>query len=269
MERLKKIIRFADKVVNRLFILCFVPMLLYGIYAIWDTAQVDRQAETSVYETYRPTEDELSFAELQKLNPDVFGWLTVYGTNIDYPLVQGKENSTYVNRDVKGNFSLSGSLFLDSRNDKSFQDVNHIIYGHHMEKERMFGGLAAFSDKKYFETHENGALYYDGKWHGITFFAFLHADAYDTVLYNTQICEESDRKSYLSYVKEHAMQYREIPLGADDRYVTLSTCTSDSTNGRHLLVGKITEKPEKDIFKKQNQKHKKGKQERHDTKQRP
>ena len=62
--------------VNWLIVLCFVPLLFYGIYAVWDSAQINQKAESTVYETYRPTDDDLSFDELRKLNPEVFGWLT-------------------------------------------------------------------------------------------------------------------------------------------------------------------------------------------------
>lgn len=233
--------------------LCFVPLMLYGIYALWDSAQVNRQADNSVYETYRPVgddEEDVSFEGLQKLNPEVFGWLTVYGTNIDYPLVQAENNSKYVNMNVKGEFALSGSIFLDSRNDKSFEDINSILYGHHMQKEVMFGELESFADEEYFEKHTYGVIYYDKAWHGIEFFAFLHVDAYDPVIYNAGIQGEDGRQMYLNYVKDHAINYRELEWEPEEHYVALSTCTSDSTNGRHILVGRITEQLEEDTTKK-------------------
>ncbi|MCG4817374.1 class B sortase, partial [Collinsella aerofaciens] len=74
----------------------------------------------------------LSFEQLKELNPEVFGWLTVYGTNIDYPVTQGKDNWKYVNTNALGEYSLSGAIFLDYTNRKDFQDFNSILYGHHM-----------------------------------------------------------------------------------------------------------------------------------------
>ena len=53
----------------------------------------------------------LSFEELLALNKDTRAWITLDGTNIDYPMVQGKDDMEYVNKDVEGNFSLSGSIF--------------------------------------------------------------------------------------------------------------------------------------------------------------
>lgn len=242
MRKTKKIIQIADKVVNRLIVLCFLPLLLYGIYGLWDSNQVNQQADASLYETYKPTaEDSLSFAELQKLNPEVFGWLTVDKTHIDYPLVQGKDNSKYVNTDVLGKFSLTGSVFLDYQNKKDFSNLNNIIYGHHMEKDTMFGELEYFQEPSYFEKHSSGKLYYDSKWHEVEFFAFIHADAYDSVLYDTTLRNVDDVSVYLDYVKQHAQYFKELSFEEDERFVTLSTCTSNSTNGRHLLIGRIME----------------------------
>lgn len=248
MEKIKKGIRIADRIVNWIIVLCFVPLLFYGIYAVWDSVQIGQQAESSVYEAYRPTKDNLSFDELKKINPEVFGWLNVYGTQIDYPLVQGMDNSKYVNTDTKGSFALSGSIFLDSRNNKKFQDINHVIYGHHMERDTMFGELEFFLEAEYFGEHRYGSIYYGEEWNGIEFFAFLYADAYDPVLYHTGLEGDEGRKRYQTYVKEHSLNYRDIKFQPGERYVTLSTCTSSSTNGRHLLIGRITDEVEKDPF---------------------
>lgn len=239
MNTKKKIIQIIDRIVNWLIALCFLPILLYGMYAMWDSYQINQQADASVYETYKPTaKDSLSFAELQKNNPEVFGWLTVDKTHIDYPLVQAEDNAKYVNTDVMGEFSLAGSIFLDCNNKKDFSDINNIIYGHHMAKDAMFGELEYFEEPEYFEEHSYGKLYYEGKWHKVDFFAFVHADAYDNVFYNTS---PNDRSVYLDYVKEHAKFLKKISFDDNERYVTLSTCTSDSTNGRHLLIGRILE----------------------------
>ena len=239
MNTKKKIIQIIDRVINWLIVLCFLPILLYGMYAMWDSYQINQQADASLYETYKPTaKNSLSFAELQKINSEVFGWLTVENTHIDYPLVQAQDNAKYVNTDVKGKSSLAGSIFLDCNNKKDFSDINNIIYGHHMAKDAMFGELEYFEEAKYFEEHSHGKLYYDGGWHKVEFFAFVHADAYDNVLYNTSL---NNRLAYLDYVKEHAKYLKKTSFDDNERYVTLSTCTSDSTNGRHLLIGRILE----------------------------
>lgn len=240
---LRKIIRMADYFVNAIIVSFCVLLILYGGYGLWDSAQVNKQAESQNYQTYRP-DDQLSFEQLRQMNPEVFGWLTVEKTHIDYPLVQGTDNSKYVNTDAKGEFSLSGSLFLDCRNHKDFSDMNHIIYGHHMDKDAMFGELEYFQEQAYFEKHKSGKLYYKGQWHPIEFFSFLHVDAYDEQIYNTTLHGERNRLSYLNYIRANAQHFRELSFQPEDRYIVLSTCTSSSTNGRHVLVGRISKQLE-------------------------
>lgn len=242
MRNKSKMIGIADKLVNWLIGICFSLPLFYGIYVVWDSVQINQQADMSVYETYKPNgKESLSFAELQRRNPEVFGWITVDQTHIDYPLVQGKDNSKYVNTDVLGEFALSGSIFLNCNNQKDFSDMNHILYGHHMEKEAMFGELEYFQSPSYFEAHSRGKLYYKNVWHEVEFFAFLEADAYDSMLYNTSLQRTDDVPMYLEYVRENASYFKELTFREDERFITLSTCTTESTNGRHLLIGRIKE----------------------------
>lgn len=242
------IVRAADSVLDTAVLLLFLLLLAVGCYSVWDSGQVQTEAASSGYEQYRPDgEDSLSFAELREQNPDVFGWLTVYGTNIDYPLVQGKDNDTYLNTDAKGEYSLSGALFLDYRNSTDLSDFNSIIYGHHMAGGVMFGEIGSFQDQEYFNSHRYGSIYCDGRYYGLEFFAFLQTDAYNEELYRPAVSGE-EQEAYLTLIRETAVHCRETGAASGGRLVLLSTCTSNITNGRHILVGKLTEKPEEDPF---------------------
>lgn len=235
----KRIIRIVDSIVNLIVIVCFLPMLLYSIYVIWDASQIYQGAASTVYEMYKPGDkEELSFDELKKINPEVFGWLTVEDTQIDYPLVQSSNNSKYVNTDIEGKFSLSGSIFLDCRNKNNFADMNNIIYGHHMQKDAMFGELEKFAQRDFFNNHKYGKIFYEDKWHKIVFFAFVEADAYDDIIYNPLLknCDE-----YLDYIRECATHFQDLSFLKEEHFISLSTCTTASTNGRHILIGRIIE----------------------------
>lgn len=237
----KLIVRKIDSIVNFVVLSVCILFLLYGGYSLWDDRQMYQAAESTNYTEYRPDEDgDLSFQELQKKNPDVFGWLTVYGTSIDYPLLQGEDNDKYINTDAEGNFSMAGSIFLDCRNKKDFSDFNSIIYGHHMEEDAMFGELDSFQEKKFFEEHRYGNLYYDGKDHGMEFFAFLETDAYDSLTYTPAVQGEDLQSAYLEHLFSEAVKKRETEVGTEDRIILLSTCNAEYTNGRYVLVGKLT-----------------------------
>ena len=238
----RKSIKAVNRIINNCLLLVIVALISFAGYALWDSKQLHQAADKANYAVYKPSiENEgLSFLELQAINEEVFAWLTVYGTNIDYPVTQGQDNMKYVNTSAEGLYSLSGAIFLDWYNSKDFSDFNNIIYGHHMAKRVMFGEIGEFSDERMFDSHQYGNLYYDEKDHGIEFFAFMHVNAYDSVVFNSNV-RESERQRYLDNLLEKAIYTRDVGVTINDRIVLLSTCSSDSTNGRDILVGRITD----------------------------
>ena len=160
-----------------------------------------------------------SLQELQKINPDVCAWLTVDGTKIDYPVVQGETNLEYINQDIYGEFALSGSIFLDKDNSPDFTNRK---------------------EKEYFESHKTGTLYLNEQLEKIQWFACVETDAYDEVIYNPQDYKKENLEELMEYIKAHAVQYR-LPekKGKEgrDRIIGLSTCSNDQTNGRVILYG--------------------------------
>lgn len=245
-----KTVRIFSTIVDYVVMIILLLLLVYGCYATWDAKQVHSQASASQYEQYKPMPDKPnSFKELQELNPEVFAWLTVYGTEIDYPVAQGKDNQKYINTDITGNYSAAGSIFLDSKNKKDFSDFNSIIYGHHMNGSSMFGDLDKFVDEAFFDRVQYANLYYDGKDHGVEFFAYIMAEAYDWKLYNPGLQgSASARREYLSYLNSQATYTRKIGVGESDHIILLSTCASEPTNGRHVLVGRLTDETFADPF---------------------
>jgi sortase B len=247
------LIRIISELVTLSVITFFLLMFLYASWSIYDAQRIFSGADTTVYETYKPesdVDDSPTFQELVAINPDVLGWITVYGTGIDYPLVQGETNDSYINTSVEKKFSLSGSIFLDSANEPDFSDFNTIIHGHHMEKHEMFGDLDLFREKAFFDSHEYGNIYYGGKNHGLQFFAIIDGDAYNSKLYNPKV-EDSRRQEYLNYLEEQAHFTRDIGVTPEDHIVLLNTCASGASNARYLLMGKICDETFADPFPKE------------------
>lgn len=243
---LYKIIRIINSTVDNAMLLIFLFLLLVGGYSLWDTYTINSVADQKEYQVYKPKKkDTRSFEDFQTLNPDVIGWLNVYGTAIDYPLLQGDNNDMYLNTAPDGSFALSGSIYLDYRNSPKFDDFNSIIHGHHMEKHKMFGDIGLFIDADYFDKHRYGSLYFNGTTYGIEFSNFIEVDAYDDMLYTPNFY---DRNMYLNHIDSLSTQKRDIGLNEKDQIVLLSTCASMDTNGRHVLVGRLTDKVEKDPF---------------------
>lgn len=81
------------------------------------------------------------------MNPDVVGWIYVEALNhISYPIVQGKDNETYLHQTYEGNYNFAGTLFIDYENSSDFNDCNTLVYGHNMKNGSMFGHLKKFAE---------------------------------------------------------------------------------------------------------------------------
>jgi sortase B len=243
--------RVADRVLSGIIALCLILGFLYCAYALWDNWLIYNGAGVdSDLLKYKPGtaggDASLTFSDLQEINPDVCAWLTVDDTNIDYPVVQGTSNMEYINKDVFGEFSMSGSVFLDYRNAKDFADYYSLIYAHHMEGKVMFGELPEFQKEEFFETHRSGTLYTLGCSYTIEWFACVYTDAYDQNVFQpaTYGAEEA-KEELLSYLETEAVQYRELEdLTIKDQILGLSTCSDMTTNGRVALFGRLTEMEE-------------------------
>ena len=236
----------ANGVIDVIVLVVVAALVAFSCYTIWDSRQVVLAASATQYAPYKPSsatppagDGTAPLAQLQAINPDVVGWLSVYNTGIDFPLVQGKDNNQYLNRNALGKYSGAGSIFLDYRNSPHFTDFSTIIFGHHMKDGAMFGPIGLFYDQAYFDAHEYGSLYYDGVQHGLEFFAFVHTNAYDDSVYTTPVVADAEQ-AYLDRLAREAKFTRpDVTVGVDDHIVLLSTCSSRTTNGRDILIGKI------------------------------
>jgi len=242
-------IKIANSAVNNIILIIILTLLMFAGYALWDSSQLYQAADKNNYEVYKPViaDEGKSFQELQAINPEVIAWLTVYGTNIDYPVTQGKNNMKYVNTNAEGEYSMSGAIFLDYQNKSDFSDFNNMLYGHHMEKKAMFGDIGSFEEKDMFDSHLYGNLYVNGRDCGIEFFSYLHTDAYDPLFFKPAV-SEGDRAPYLNDILLKSMHRRDIGVTISDRLILLSTCSTTSTNGRDILIGRIIDKTFIDPF---------------------
>lgn len=152
--------------------------------------------------------------------------------------MQGENNTEYLNKAPGGEFSLSGSIFLDSRNDKTFGDEYSLIYGHHMEYGAMFGALDEYADQAFFDAHKTGSLnVVNGEEYHIKFFAVCKAQATEKVFFDPP---QSDKKSLLDYLSKNALndEPQEVDTGA--KLIALSTCQSAESNERMIVFGVLT-----------------------------
>lgn len=244
-----KTVRGLNRVLDLGLLVFIVLAFLLSIYAVWDSHIIYTDASPDQYEIFEPSVDNtLSFDELQAMNPDVFSWITVYGTHINYPILQGEDNKCYVNTDPQGDYSLSGSIFLDFRGHRDLRDFNNLLYGHHMAGGMMFGDVDLYLEEGFLDSHRYGKLFLDGKEYGLDFFAVLKGDALEESLFAGPAETEAQKSAYFSLLKNHALFYKEIGVTIQDRLLILSTCADGGETDRHLLVAKITEQVPENPF---------------------
>lgn len=101
----------------------------------------------------------IDFMDLQKINPDICAWISIPGTNIDYPVLIGKNDEIYLNHDYRGEYSELGSLFSFSDTKRDFSDAHICIFAHNMRKPQMFGELKRYREVDYAKKNTELYLY--------------------------------------------------------------------------------------------------------------
>lgn len=187
-----------------------VIAIIIAAYALFDLHDVGMRAQPAVYEKYKPGEDRGSFEELVAINDEVIGWIDLYGTNIDYPVVQAKDNEKYLMLSADLQYSLSGAIFLDYRNQPDFSDFNNIIYGHSMSYNAMFGDICDYLEPSFYDAHRYGDLFFDGAHHGLRVVGLVETDAYKSNLYRPEIVtdEQKDAAFVHDFVLVSALEVR-------------------------------------------------------------
>lgn len=261
--------KILDRAVSTLSTLLVIIFLLYGVYSLWNThmimadAFVDEKLSeykpTSVIEKNKNTDKNVTDTEeniettqekkerqsndnLLAINKDYKSWLTIFNTNIDYPIVQGKDNMEYVNKNFYGEYSLSGIPFLDYRNSDYFQDNYNLLYGHHMRNGAMFSDVIKFLNQDYFDKHLMGELYSLDKEYDIYLFASLEVYESDRFVYMPGNLNENQMNELLKYIKSNAAVYKNIEVDNTSKLIAFSTCSSYHSNERTVLFGKLVER---------------------------
>lgn len=221
-------------------------LILYSGYVLYDTFATERAASSSAWDLvqFKPEimddyEIPLSSSDLEDINKDYRCWLTVYGTSIDYPVVQGSNDTYYASVDIYRRPSLTGAIYLAAANNADFSDSYNVIYGHHMDSGAMFGSLDNMNGT------ETGVIITKDEIYDIQFFAVVKTDAYENQIYHV-----GNRKdSVLDFLRSGGaggigigteVVYFNEEIAADaQKIVALSTCANANTSGRLVIIGKM------------------------------
>lgn len=238
-----------------LCLLCIMGMLIY-LYRDNKEEEVAEEQHIEVVEQYVKEEVEIKkaelpidFAGLQQINPEIYAWIQIPDTNVDYPIVQrqGDDQSYYLNHDIYGEVQQAGSIYTEHYNTMDFKDPNTIIYGHNMKNGSMFHNLRYFADAEYFAEHEELFIYMPDK---ILKYQIITSYEYDD-RHILGTYDFSDEEVYGEYLEEimnprsmYTMVREDCELTTEDRIITLSTCVANKPNNRRLVQAVLVEEVE-------------------------
>lgn len=191
----------------------------------------------------------IDFADLQERNPDIYAWIMIPGTEIDYPVVQsGTDNGYYLDHSAEKTESISGAIFSENYNALGFEDYITVLYGHNMRNGSMFAGLHQYEDSEYMKAHEDVVIYTPDAILKYKIFAAYLTDDKHVLLYYNQGKEEENRKAYIDDIMGQrtmkASFNTEVSVDEESKILTLSTCHSAGKNYRYLVQACLVEREE-------------------------
>ena len=201
-----------------------------------EPVQPEQLPEEEPEPVYVPLLD-VDFATLLEMNEDTVAWLHMAGA-LDYPVVQGEDNEFYIRHMFDGTYNWNGSIFMDTRSESDFSGRNTYIYGHNMGNGTMFAVLLKYSTPGFYEEHRElivvtpEASYYLQPFSGYTTSTTSGTYRWDF---------ESDEAfaSYLQDLYSWSEFTSDVEVTAQDRIVTLSTCSYAFNNARYVLHCKL------------------------------
>ena len=189
-------------------------------------------------------EFKVNFKKLLKVNPDTVAWIRFHPkpSEINDPVVQGKDNQEYLHKTFSANENTLGAIFLAAENRGNFMDQNSVIYGHRMNDRSMFWHLEDYTDPKFYKKYPCFYIYTpDGDKRTYRIFSTcVVEDMSDT--YKTKFFSEEEFESFLKMTKSTAEYDTGVEVDKDDLIVTLSTCTSADDNHRYVVRGVLEER---------------------------
>ena len=190
---------------------------------------------------------DMDFSALRQQNPDVLGWILIPGTRVSYPVVQGTDNSYYLNHTWRGGKNSVGAIFMECRNSSDLSDFNTIIYGHRMNNRSMFGTLSQYKSRSYWQAHPYVYLTDDSGTHRYEIFAAGEVSV-DSDVYRLGLRSDSSRQSFLDSCLALSALNTGVTPHTYDKVLTLSTCTGNGHATRWVVQavcpGQAPETPE-------------------------
>lgn len=213
----------------------------------YESLLIMEQEETDITELREycadePAEIPIDFASLQAANPELYAWIRVDGTPINYAVAQheGEDQAYYLHRNIYGQEEFAGTIYTEYPNKKNFTSLLTVMYGHNMRNGSMFNGLHSFRDRSFFDAHDTIEVWTPEAFYTYKIFACYLFQDFNLLtfadVHTPELFEE-----YLTAIKEEYSlegNYRDdTELDSQSRILTLSTCVGSAKDKRCLVQG--------------------------------
>ena len=181
----------------------------------------------------------IDFDKLKNINSDIVGWIIMEGTQVNYPIVQGDNNSYYLNHSYDKSYNSYGSIFMDYRSNENFSDLNTFIYGHYTSNGSMFGELKKYMEESFYKEHPFFYILTPNGNYKVDVISAYTDDALSSS-YNAKFNDLNDYQRYIEKIRLKSRYSTDISVNYIlDRTITLYSCSheSGSKTERYFIHG--------------------------------
>ena len=246
-RRIRKSIRIILYIILilSLAMMCYSGFKLFSClheYSVGKSVYAElRENKTETKDDSNETVTSVDFAALKEINPDIFGWIHLNDSSIDYPFVTADNNEYYLTHAFDGTETPYGTVFIDARNPDPFHDTLTVLYAHHMKDGAMFADVENYKDPSYYEDHKViEIILEDGTYDLYPVAGRLYNGDTDYVRFN--FSDEEQFNTYISGFTADSTFQSDETAAYGDQLVMLSTCSYDYDNARYVLIGKLVRK---------------------------
>ena len=201
------------------------------------TTEVDKLKELGI----TIPDKHLDWDALHAENADIYAWIYIPGTGIDYPILQHPtEQDYYLDHNLDGSTGYPGCIYTQIRNSKDFTDFATILYGHNMKDGTMFQNLHDYEDKEFFDANPYIYIYTPDK--TFVYQIFAAVTFHDrNILLQYDMTVTGNRAGYINDIKAcNGMSDQhndDVTVNTESRIVSLSTCIGASPDKRWIVSG--------------------------------
>ena len=200
--------------------------------AATETVIAEPETEESTEETVIYCDPVYDFGQLHEQNQDIYAWIVVPGTQVDYPLLQSETDNYYLDYNLDHSKGYPGCIYTNQCNRKDFSDYNTVLYGHNMKNLSMFGSLKKYKTEDFYKDHQFFTIYTSECAYRYQIFAYYDVPETDEV-YTVGFAPDETFQKFIDKMKQKSYDDTGVNVTKDDHIMTLSTC---STTGKRFVV---------------------------------